>query len=94
MRLYQIGFLLSVFVFLTPVFANECPPVEKVSNFQRISGWSEKVFYTDQGKSLAFDLMRVEKTAHGRQISCYYSYFDPEMNKLMPPALMLRTVIR
>ncbi len=97
MRFNQIGLALTVFVFLTPAFAIECPPAEKVLNcrgdncsFQQLPGWNGTVFFTDQGKPFSFQTARIENTEHGKKISCYYTYFDPDTHKLMPPALVLR----
>ncbi len=100
MLLRQIGFVVSLLFFLTPVFASQCPPADKVRNcrngecnFQQLSGWSGIVYYTDQGKAFEFQKERVENTGHGREISCFYSYLDPDTNRLMPPALVLHTII-
>lgn len=94
MLLRQIGLVLSTFIFLTPAFATQCPPADKVRNchnddcyFQTLAGWSGTIFYTDKGKPFLFQKERVD----GREISCYYSYLEPETHKFMPPALVLRS---
>ncbi len=92
MLLRQIGFTFALCLFFSSVFANQCPPVERVANcsggdcyFQRVAGWSEIVYYTDKGKSLAFQKQRVS----GGEINCFYSYLDPDTHRLMPPAIVL-----
>lgn len=92
MLLRQIGFALISFVLLTPAFANQCPSPEKIGNSQ-LRGWSEMLYYTDKEKTLAFQKELVENTGNGRELRCYYSYFDPDTHRMMPPALVLRTII-
>ncbi len=101
MQFYRIGLTLAAFFLLTPSFANQCPTADEVRHcsgnscsFQRIAGWSTQVFYTDQGKPFSFQKVRVENTGRGKKISCYYSYVEPESQHMMPPALVLRTVIK
>jgi len=100
MRLFRIAFALTFLVFVSSVFASKCPTADQVRNchgddctFQRIAGWSEQVFYTDQGKPFSFQREKVESTEHGTQISCYYSYVSPKTNRSMPPALKLTTIV-
>lgn len=100
MFLRQIGLTLATFMFLTPVFANQCPPAEKVMdcrngecNLQRVSGWSAIVYFTDRGKSFAFQKQRIDQTERGREINCFYTYLDPDTHRLMPPALVLTSMI-
>lgn len=95
MLLRQIGLALATLIFLTPAFSNQCPPADKVRNchngtcsFQSLVGWSGTIFYTDKEKPFLFQKERVE----GREIRCYYSYLEPETHKLMPPALMLKSI--
>lgn len=92
MLLRQIGFALTSLFLLTPTFANQCPAPEKVANSQ-ISGWSEIIYYTDNNKPLAFQKELVEDTDRGRELRCYYSYFSEANHRMMPPALILRTII-
>ena len=91
----RIGCVLVSLIFLTPVFAKECPPADQVIScsgggctFQRLAGWSETVFFTDQGKPFLFQKKRID----GREIRCYYSYLESDTHRLMPPALMLRSI--
>lgn len=92
MLLRQIGFAFVLFFFLSPTFANQCPPAEKVAS-SHIRGWSEMIYYTDKEKSLAFQKELVENTGNGRELRCFYSYFDPDTHRMMPPALVLRSMI-
>ena len=100
MKFYRIAFTLTAFFLLTPTYANQCPTADEVRHchgnecsFQRISGWSTQVFYTDQGKPFSFQKMRVENMGRGKKISCFYTYINPDDNHMMPPALVLRTMI-
>ncbi len=92
MLLRQIGFALTCLMLATSSFANQCPSPEKVENSQ-IRGWSEILYYTDKDKPLAFQKELVEATDRGRELRCYYSYYNPDTNRMMPPALILRTII-
>ncbi len=90
MLLRQIGFALAFLLFLTPVYAYECPSADHIGS---ISGWLKTVYYTDSGKNLSFLKKRVENTDRGRELICVYSYFNPDNNRMMPPAMVLRSVI-
>jgi len=99
--LRQIGLAISILMFLTPVLAYQCPPADKVRScssggscsFQQIAGWREIVYFTDNGKAFSFQKERIDDTDHGREINCFYSYFDPDTHRMMPPALVLRSTI-
>lgn len=100
MILRQIGFVVGILLCFTPVFASQCPPAEKVRycrngecGFQNLAGWREIVYYTDNGKDFLFQKERIEETDQGKEINCFYSYFDPDTHRMMPPALVLRTMI-
>jgi hypothetical protein len=98
--LRHIGFALTLLFFITPVFANHCPPADKVRScsggscsFQRLAGWDEIVYYTDKNKPFTFQKERIDNTDQGRELSCFYSYYEEDTHRLMPPALLLRTTI-
>ncbi|HSW93487.1 MAG TPA: hypothetical protein VLJ15_03935 [Gammaproteobacteria bacterium] len=100
MSLRQIGLALLSFMLFTPVFATQCPPAEKVMdcrggecNLQRLSGWSAIIYFTDKGKSFAFQKERIDNTERGREINCFYTYLDPDTHRLMPPAIVLRSIV-
>ncbi|MEO8400319.1 MAG: hypothetical protein ABI597_00810 [Gammaproteobacteria bacterium] len=100
MRLYRIGFALASLFLATPIFATQCPSAEQVRSchggectFQQISGWNEKIFYTDQGKPFVLHTSDVENTSRGKKISCYYTYLNPQTHRSMPLALVLKTIV-
>jgi hypothetical protein len=100
MRLYRIGFALAMFSFLSPVFANNCPSADTVRQcngdqcaYQRFPGWSNNIYYMDKGKPFAFKSVKTTDTSQGTQVSCYYTYLDPDTHEQMPTAVMLRTFI-
>ncbi len=100
MRLSRVGFAVTLLALSLPVLADQCPPAEKVISchgnecaYQRLSGWTERVFYTDQGKEFSFQRARVQETEQGKRLSCFYTFIDPTTHKFMPPALELITII-
>jgi len=99
MLLRQIGFGVLLAIFCFPTFAKQCPTADEVSAcqnggciFRHLSGWTSNVFYTDTGKLLAFQKSFIQDTDRGRELNCYYSYFSPDTHRLMPPALLLKTI--
>jgi hypothetical protein len=100
MKLYRIGFVLAALSFLSPAFASVCPTADAARHcsgdqcvYPQFPGWSRNAFYMDQGKPFTFLKVSTQNTERGKEISCYYTYLNPETHQEMPPALMLRTVI-
>lgn len=92
MKSYRIGFALVMLSFLTPTFANQCPSATQIKScpqcaFQRLSGWSESIYYTDQK-----ELFLQKAVMHGSQLNCYYAYNSPENHGVRPPAVVLRSL--
>ncbi len=90
MSLRQIGFVLALLFVITPVFAFECPSADRIGS---VSGWLKTVYYTDSGRTLSFMKKQVASTERGKELICVYSYFNTDNNRMMPPALVLRSII-